>query len=276
MDIFFKFSFYRCYRLIVSFFVSTKFPFFLQKFLQFIFFKCIRFSPLNTDTSIKVYPSLQDFFTREAEGDFVHDQVGVFSPVEAMIQCQGTVQSGQVLQAKGLSYELSQLIPSDLGAKFEGATFATLYLAPTDCHRIYAPLTGKLLSVHHIAGHFWPVRQPWLQRVPGLYAQNERVIGVFDLPSCMLVMVMVAAFNVGSITVCFEPYSFRSTTYGDYSMHQFPSPILLTQGQHMATFHLGSTVILFCQPKPGFTIASVKKTQDKLFIGDSLFSLNQG
>ena len=76
-------------------------------------------------------------------------------------------------------------------------------------------------------------------------------------------MVMVAALNVGHISLNVGNCHFKSAEFGAYQVRYFKQPLVLQQGDHVATFLLGATVILLCQAK--------KATHDfQVDVGDTI------
>jgi phosphatidylserine decarboxylase len=86
--------------------------------------------------------------------------------------------------------------------------------------------------------------------VPGLFARNERVVCVFDMPATagetpqQFVLVLVGATIVGSMATPWHgvvnpprPGTVREWTYDDQDLR-------LQQGDEMGRFLLGSTVVL--------------------------------
>ncbi len=66
---------------------------------------------------------------------------------------------------------------------FEGGSFATIYLAPFNYHRMHMPLRGVLWQTVYVPGRLFSVNAVTAQHVPGLFARNERVLTLFDTAS---------------------------------------------------------------------------------------------
>lgn len=198
------------------------------------------------------YSSFNDFFTRPlAEGArpiAVSDWV---SPVDGAVSQCGSIEQGQVLQAKGHRYALEALLADGERARsLEGGAFATLYLSPRDYHRIHMPAAGRLVSMTHVPGTLYSVNPVTVEGVPDLFARNERVVCVFERAGRSFVMVLVGATIVGSMATVWQgpvnpprPGTVRHWTYPDGE-----GAICLSQGEEMGRFLLGSTVILLVPP----------------------------
>ena len=205
------------------------------------------------DPEIRNYACFNDFFTRAlktgarplADAPFV-------SPVDGAISQLGRIAGDQVFQAKGHSYSIQALVGGDaaLAAQFQDGDFATIYLSPKDYHRIHMPSAGRLRRMVHVPGELFSVNPATARGVPGLFARNERVVCVFDMPGAeglapkQFVLVLVGATIVGSMATVWHglvnpPRSgkLREWTYDAQDL-QFK------QGDEMGRFLLGSTVVL--------------------------------
>ena len=84
-------------------------------------------------------------------------------------------------------------------ARFDGGSFATIYLSPRDYHRVHMPLGGTLTSMRHIPGRLFSVNAVTARAVPGLFARNERVVCLFETDVGPLALILVGAIFVGSM-----------------------------------------------------------------------------
>lgn len=200
------------------------------------------------------YASFNDFFTRALRPDArplaVADWI---SPVDGEISQFGQISQGQLLQAKGHTYALSDLLADDLTLcqRLQGGNFITLYLSPRDYHRIHMPHQGSLRSMRYIPGSLYSVNQRTVARVQRLFARNERVICEFTSPQGHFVMVLVGATIVGSIATTWHGLVNPKNLIGsDTSIQQknyAEGEVTLEQGEEMGRFLLGSTVILITE-----------------------------
>ena len=101
------------------------------------------------------YVSFNAFFTRELRDsarpiDTAED--AIVSPVDGTVSACGSIDGRHIFQAKGHSYTLTDLLAINLedARRFEGGSFATIYLAPYNYHRIHAPVSGRLRELHHV------------------------------------------------------------------------------------------------------------------------------
>lgn len=184
----------------------------------------------EAEHSLDAYRSFDAFFTRRLRAGLRPLDLGpgaIVSPVDGTVSASGAIRENTLLQAKGIDYTLEALFANDARAqKFRDGNFLTIYLAPGDCHRIHAPLDATLTDLQRIGGTLFPVRASAVERIPGLFTRNERVVFYLDTDFGPAVLIMVGALNVGSIE----------------SLHQPGTRV--RKGEDLAIFHLGSTVIL--------------------------------
>ena len=205
------------------------------------------------DTDISHYASFNDFFTRALRTDARPLAVAPFvCPVDGAISQLGPIQGHQVFQAKGHGFSTQALVGGDaaLAAQFQDGAFVTIYLSPKDYHRIHMPSAGRLRRMIHVPGELFSVNPATARGVPGLFARNERVVCVFDMPADegmnpkQFVLVLVGATIVGSMATVWHGLvnpprtgRLREWTYDEQAIH-------LKQGDEMGRFLLGSTVVL--------------------------------
>jgi phosphatidylserine decarboxylase len=200
---------------------------------------------------IDAYPSLDALFTRRLRDDVRPIEASgpqhVVSPVDGRLAQFGAIEDGTLVQAKGRQYGLSELVDDGgLAERFAGGTYATLYLSPSDYHRIHAPIDGRVTSVHHIPGHLFPVNPFAVERVDRLFAINERLISVMESESGPVGVVKVGATCVGRIGLTPEELPPVQTNQPRQSRRRWDieEPVELAAGEELGVFHLGSTVIL--------------------------------
>jgi len=135
---------------------------------------------------ITQYACFNDFFTRALKpGARPLADAAFVCPVDGAISQLGHIDGDQVFQAKGHSYSTQALVGGDaaLAAQFQDGEFATIYLSPKDYHRIHMPSAGRLRRMIHVPGDLFSVNPATARGVPGLFARNERVVCVFDMPA---------------------------------------------------------------------------------------------
>jgi phosphatidylserine decarboxylase len=154
--------------------------------------------------------------------------------------------------AKGHDYTLRALLAGNTAWErtFAGGSFATIYLAPYNYHRIHMPLAGELRESFYVPGRLFSVNRITAQLVPGLFSRNERVFCGFDAGGMPFGVILVGALNVGSMATVWHgdvtPRRHREVTA--LPVKELLADTLLPKGAEMARFNMGSTVILLLPP----------------------------
>jgi phosphatidylserine decarboxylase len=202
------------------------------------------------------FPSFNDFFTRALRPGaraVDPDPAALVSPVDGTASQLGAVDGSWLVQAKGLAYTLESLLDEAAPAwapVFRGGAFATLYLAPSNYHRVHMPLAGTLQAAWYVPGQLFSVNATTAAQVPGLFARNERIVCVFSEGTLSFALVLVGALFVGSMsTVWHGDVTPRTPRRGSELPLDFArAGRRLEKGAEMGRFNLGSTVILLLPP----------------------------
>lgn len=205
------------------------------------------------ESDVTHYTSFNEFFTRPLKsGVRPLAQAAYVCPVDGAVSQLGRIEGDQIFQAKGHTYSTQALVGGDaeLAAQFVDGDFATIYLSPRDYHRVHMPSAGRLRRMIHVPGDLFSVNPQTARGVPGLFARNERVVCVFDLPAVggetprPFVLVLVGATIVGSMATSWHgvvnpprPGRVREWRYDE-------ADIRFAQGDEMGRFLLGSTVVM--------------------------------
>jgi phosphatidylserine decarboxylase len=202
-------------------------------------------------TDPTAYASFNEFFTRELRADarpVDADPRAIVSPVDGTVSEAGTLSDDRLLQAKGHHYTLRALLAgnSRWERTFAGGSFATIYLAPYNYHRIHMALDGELRESFYVPGRLFSVNRTTAHLVPGLFSRNERVFCGFDGGGTPWAIIMVGALNVGSMSTVWHgdvtPRKHREVTA--LPVTDLLAPLTLPKGAEMARFNMGSTIIL--------------------------------
>lgn len=191
------------------------------------------------------YPDFNHFFIRHlkpALRPIVSGENNIASPVDGNIAQIGNINKNQLLQAKNFYFDLETLLGGDkeLAQLFYDGSFATLYLAPRDYHRIHMPLSGSLVKSIYIPGKLFSVNRMTSELIPNLYSRNERLVTIFDTAAGPMAVILVGAMIVGSIQTVWMKQPIRSSHIQTDSLTQLD----LATGAELGHFKLGSTVIL--------------------------------
>lgn len=218
-----------------------------------------KFSDLDlSDARKSEFKSLHDVFVRELkDGARPVDQRRdiMASPCDAIVGAMGRIADGTLLQVKGSSYPLGELLRDPaLVERYRSAAYITLRLTASMYHRFHAPHDGRVTRLSHIAGDAWNVNPPTLARVPRVFCRNERAVIEMTLAegSHEIALVPVAAILVAGIKLNFAELPADRRHAGPWSR---PCDATFAKGQEMGWFEHGSTIIVLAPasltPAPG-------------------------
>ncbi|ETX02920.1 MAG: phosphatidylserine decarboxylase [Candidatus Entotheonella factor] len=194
------------------------------------------------------YASFNDFFTRALRPGarpIAAAPDHVACPADGVISQFGRVEEGRIFQAKGLTYDVRELVAHEALAKwFRHGQFATVYLSPKDYHRVHMPLDGQLTDMLYVPGRLFSVNQVTAKHVPRLFARNERVIAVFDTPYGKMALVLVGAMIVASIETVWAGQVAPQAGRIQHTCYLNSDVVMLRKGEEMGRFKLGSTVVM--------------------------------
>ena len=193
--------------------------------------------------NFNAYESFNDFFTRELKDDaraIDATNDGIVSPADGVISQLGQIEDAKLLQAKGRYYEIGQLLANtDDGDYFADGSFATVYLAPSNYHRVHMPFAGTLTTTRYVPGTLFSVNNSTAANVPDLFARNERLVCLFDTEYGKAAVVMVGAMIVAGIETVATGKITRTK-----DIQQAQHNIALAKGDELGRFYLGSTAIV--------------------------------
>lgn len=191
----------------------------------------------------KAYRSFNDFFTRALKPAARPIQGEICSPADGAISECGDIVEGQLLQAKGLTYTLTQLLATEQVSDFQNGSFSTIYLSPRDYHRVHCPMSGELIAARYVPGDLFSVNQQTAEAIPNLFARNERLVMQFKTNESSYYLVMVGAMIVAGIQPVWRsaPYPARRLFIDPKAKGAFAA------GDEIGRFLMGSTAIVITE-----------------------------
>ncbi|MGL4772883.1 MAG: phosphatidylserine decarboxylase [Clostridium sp.] len=150
------------------------------------------------------FTSFNDFFIRtlkpEARPIDMNANI-LISPGDGRLTAITDISMNNLVQVKGLTYSLSELIGDDNKAtEYEGGVCLILRLCPTDYHRYHFVDNGVTGESHFIPGHYYSVNPIALEKVPKLFCQNKREWSIFKSDNFGdIIHIEVGATCVGTI-----------------------------------------------------------------------------
>lgn len=203
------------------------------------------------DSDPESYSSFNAFFTRQLKADvrtICQDDKQLALPVDGAVSQLGDIKHDAIFQAKGHDYSLTTLLGGkpELAKPFLDGKFATIYLSPKDYHRIHMPIDGQLTDMIYVPGELFSVSPLTAERVPGLFARNERVVAIFETEIGKMAMVLVGATIVASIETKWagtvSPPTGKNVQHWQYP-NQGDNSVFIKKGEEMGLFKLGSTIV---------------------------------
>lgn len=220
------------------------------------------------------FKCFNDFFTRELKPDarLIAPQPDEWSsPVDGEISQFGKIKKDQLIQAKNHNFSLSSLFGGDLemASRYEDGDFMTIYLSPSDYHRIHMPLDATLIKTTFIPGRLYSVNQLTAETIDGVFAKNERLVCEFDSKAGKFTMVLVGAMIVASIETTWSGIVAPVQRKIEQTDLTSIKPIRFQKGDEMGRFRLGSTVIMTFEPEQ-MKFAEHLELATKVKMGESI------
>ena len=207
----------------------------------------------EVDRPLADFARFDDFFTRPiapANRPVATAANAIVSPCDGMTSQVGVAAGDELIQCKGRNYSLAGLLGGTRDAQpFLNGTYATLYLAPRNYHRVHAPMDMNVTGYSHLPGAFYPVNPLSVGGVAGLFTINERLVVFGETARGKVAVVFVAATGVGHISLAIDPDVRTHNKSGGPREKSYDVPKALKAGDELGMFHLGSTVILVFEPK---------------------------
>jgi len=221
------------------------------------------------------FTSLHDCFIRELkEGSrpLDRDPSTLVSPCDAIVGACGAISGTELMQVKGSSYNLEDLLQDrELAASYRDGSYVTLRLTAGMYHRFHAPCDCLVQQITHIWGDAWNVNPVALRRVERLYCKNERVVIRTALPTTdhLVTLVPVAAILVAGIRLRFLELIVDPRRY---SSPPIQCRVVFRKGQEMGWFEHGSTVIVLAPE--GFVVSANVRAGASIRMGEALMRLS--
>ena len=201
----------------------------------------------ESERDISDFATFQEFFTRRLRPGLrpVEDAQDIVpAPCDGVVSAFGPLGRGTLIQAKGVEYSLDALLGGSEDADpYRGGSYAVIYLAPHNYHRVHSPWLGDIVRWRYVPGALFPVNRLGLQHVHGLFARNERIVAHCQTEFGPAALVMVGATCVGHMRTCFTNLCANEGKPGS-GLQQIDHPIAQQRGDEFGVFEMGSTVVL--------------------------------
>ena len=197
------------------------------------------------NADLEGYATFNEFFTRELKvgaRPIAGGTSTLISPADGVLTEHGAIEGGRLYQAKGRAYTLAELL-GDTGAAseaLEGGHYFTIYLAPHNYHRVHAPLDAQLVRTRYIPGARFSVSRATAAAIPRLFSRNERVVCSFETELGPMIVVLVGALNVSSIST----FAHGEIASGATRLWLEQPALPVARGGEIGRFNMGSTVVV--------------------------------
>lgn len=215
----------------------------------------IRIYKINLNEAISdspdSYENFNAFFTRALKKDvrpIDNDASSIVCPVDGVVSQVGSINKGDILQAKGKYFSSTALLGShdEYTKSFLNGEFITIYLSPKDYHRVHMPIDGKLVLTRYIPGKLFSVNLQTSNHIDNLFAKNERLVCIFDTPVGLCAVILVGAMMVAGIESVWRGHYYPQVPLID---NMNSKNFNLKKGEEMGRFKFGSTVIVMFEHK---------------------------
>lgn len=223
------------------------------------------------------FRSLHDCFIRELKPGarpIDVDPASLVSPCDAIVGAAGRIEDTTLIQAKGLTYTLDELLlDPELVRIHRGGTYATLRLTASMYHRFHAPYDCAVERVRYVSGDTWNTNPSTVGRVDRLFCKNERAIlrTRIEPGAQMVTLVPVAAILVASIRLHCLDVLLHLRHRGP---HVFDCDASYRKGDEMGWFQHGSTILVFAPP--GVELCDAIHSGARIRQGQALMRLAMG
>lgn len=196
---------------------------------------------------VKDFTTFNEFFSRALKSGvrpIDTDKNSVVFPVDGRISAYGQLKDNLQMQAKGHYFTVEALLASEENGKtFHNGEFITVYLSPSDYHRVHLPVSGKLLEMTYIPGKLFSVNPLYTSQIPELFSRNERVVCLFETELGKMAVVLVGAAIVRSIMTTWAGVVAPNRSSEIVTFDYREQSISLNKGDEIGRFLMGSTVI---------------------------------
>ncbi len=242
------------YSALIGLGAGTTVPRTLRRSAYRAFARAVGVNLAEAELPLAAYASFGEFFARRLrDGARPVDPAAdaVLVPCDGVVAACGHARDGELVQAKGRSYRLEELVADESFAeRLRDGPYATIYLSPRDYHRVHAPVDAEIVGYDYLPGALWPVNPRIAARRDRLLSRNERVVIRMRSRFGELAFVMVGASGVGNMRLAFVDGS------GDGGLESVRwrgarerrrvelSGIRVRRGDELGAFRLGSTVVM--------------------------------
>jgi phosphatidylserine decarboxylase len=245
-------------------------PALLQNFIRF-YNRVYKVDLTESQGNSEDYKTFNEFFKRDI--DFSKRKVNrssgtITSPVDGKIIRMGAIKKNDFYSAKGVDFSLGELVGEKNAEIFTDGYYMSIYLSPSDHHRIYAPFDGEIFNFSYFDGKLLPVNNLGLKLFPKLFCINERLLTLMRNQQKKTVGILkIGAMIVGGISTQY-PSVEKFHSERDIISSSVKPVFAVKKAEQIASFELGSMVLLLFAKgefSPGdFVIGQKVKVGEKI------------
>ena len=193
---------------------------------------------------VEDYRTFNEFFIRKPKylcQPISPSPAQILSPAEGLLLQRQAINNDTVILNKGKNYHLTTLVGNGLSKVLQQPFLHNIYLSPTDYHRVHMPCDGKISAMQYFPGRLFSVNPQHVANIPYIYTRNERLVCKIQGDGYKLILVIVGALLVNGIVTNWAGKINQCLPSG---LIQLDQPACFEQGEEIAHFQFGSTVML--------------------------------
>ena len=228
----------------------------------------IRMEDFDFDIDAGRIVNFNAFFTRALKPGARPMAAGIVAPADGYLSGRGQIDNGLMMQVKGRSYALDELLGESVG--WQGGHYATIYLSPADYHRFHAPCDLSVESVRRLPGDLLATNRESITTTDRIYCRNERLVLRAASPYGPLYLIAVGATVVGRARIALGALF---TDHRDEAgpAQRFEPPVAIAKGAELGCFEMGSTVIVVFASPDLVAVQSAGDEPVRIRVGETLW-----
>ncbi len=228
---------------IVGYLANVKKPKIFVRLFIFVFSKSYKINLEHFAIPDRGFKNFNEFFTRKYKPEQINiDDQNIVSPVDGFLIEKGKVSPNKILRVKDKDYFLKDLTGAVNLENF--SSYAVLYLAPSNYHRVHAAFDMTIQQIKYIPGTLRSVKTKVINKRERVYCRNERIVITGDSRFGKFCFILIGALFVGKIRLSFESGLSSNIRRGLASEKVYKNPISIIKGEEVGYFEMGSSVVI--------------------------------
>jgi phosphatidylserine decarboxylase len=217
---------------------------FLLRIVIFFYSKIYKINLDDFEVPQNGFKSFNEFFTRKYKQGKRPIQNGIVSPVDGYLLDKGLIFNDQTITVKDRDYYLEDL----LGNSYKNVhSYAVLYLAPGNYHRVHAPFDMNISEIKYLPGTLRSVKTKVIYKRDRVYCRNERIVIIGNCEHGKYYLILVGALLVGKVKLSFESGLSTNIRKGIPSGKTYAEELYAKKGEEIGYFEMGSSVVMLME-----------------------------